>query len=66
MKEAMVAGSGSINWTAAAVISGGGAAVLVTDVLLGAPMAGWHSALAASALAGGITAVLAYVFSHGH
>ncbi len=66
MKEAMVAGSSAINWTGVAVIAGGGAAVLLTDVLLGAPMAGWHSALAASGLAGGITAVLAYVFSHGH
>lgn len=66
MKEAMVTGSRSINWTVVSVIAGGGVAVLVTDLLLGAPMAGWHSALAASGLAGGITAVLAYVFSHGH
>jgi hypothetical protein len=66
MKDAMVAGSSSINWTGVAVIAGGGVAVIVTDLLLGAPLAGWHGALAASGFAGALTAMLAYAFSHGH
>ena len=66
MKTATVANSSSINWIGVAVIAGGGAAVLVTDMLLGAPLAGWRGALAASGFAGGLTAMLAYAFSQGH
>ncbi|HWE26773.1 MAG TPA: hypothetical protein VHB97_02170 [Polyangia bacterium] len=54
------------HWIGGLVVALGGLAVLTTDVIVGAPLAGWQGAAAASVFAIGITTLLAAAFTHGH
>jgi hypothetical protein len=53
-------------WIGPAVVGGGGITIFIIDQLIGFPCAGTANALCATAMSAVITAMLAFVFSHGH